>query len=114
MIIDRQVRRQQARGCECDRAVGDRLEKRRQPSPGARYLDAVVGGALVEMQDLDAIGEERRATLAEVQSPRVDLNQRDQETCGCTPLVCRQALNLGEQLIVGERIEGRFEHHVRL
>jgi hypothetical protein len=66
------------------------------------------------VQNLGAIREQRRAALAEKQSPRIDFNEREQQMCSRATLICRQALGFGEELIVGEGIEGWFGRHVRL
>jgi hypothetical protein len=87
MVLDRQVRRQQPRSGERDRAFCDRLEQRRETPRGAHDLNAVIGGTLVEVQDLSAVREERGAAFPQVQAARIDLYQRAQEIRSCATLL---------------------------
>jgi hypothetical protein len=64
----RQMRRQEPDRGQRQRAVVQAFEDRRKPPRGPSSLDPVVGAALLEVQHLRAVGEERRAALAQVQA----------------------------------------------
>jgi hypothetical protein len=71
VVVRGQMGRQQRDRRQRHRAVAQQIENDREPAGGPRCLDPPVGRVLREMQHLRAIGEERRAALAEVQSSLV-------------------------------------------
>jgi len=70
---------------------------------------------LREVQQLDAVAEQRCAALAEVQLPLIEFGQVSDETYGRLALGSRQALHLGEKFGVRElsEIEHWFHLHDR-
>ena len=83
VIGDRQVRREQADGCEMECAVGQLIEDDRKAPRRSRGFDAQIRGVLREVEHLHAVGEKRRAALLRVQLARIHLHeQRDELSRG--------------------------------
>jgi len=68
---------------------------------------------LREMQDLDAVAEQRRTALSEIEPPCIEFGQVSDETYGRLALASRQVLHLREKCVVGElsEIEQEFRLH---
>ncbi len=79
LVLAREMRSQQADGREVDLPRGKQPQDCRIPPHNFGRLHPVVGLVLREMEDLEAIDEERREAGALVEAPRVELGQvRDQ------------------------------------
>ena len=106
-----EMRCEQPDRSERQRAVSECLKHRRIAARRPRRFDAVVGRTFREVQHLRAVGEERRAPFAEIQPSRVELHEHPQQCRRCRPFVRHEALGLGEQLVIGERIEEGKSNH---
>ena len=59
-----------------------------------------------------AIGEERRAAFREIEAPGVELHQERDELRGRVTLARRRAVNLRQQIAIGQSADGRdVDHH---
>jgi hypothetical protein len=81
------------------------VEQNRKPPGRAGGFDAVIGGALGEVEHLRAVGKERRAALAQIEPSRIDFDQAPQQIHGRHAFAPCEAFNFIEKLIVGERFE---------
>ena len=106
MVFRGQVRRKKANSRERNRPAGQELEDPREQSRRARRLDAAVGGVFGEVQDLGAVGEERRAAFAEVESSRVDFHQTGDEVRRRLTFADREPRYFLEQILIGQ-LSGR-------
>jgi len=115
MILRRQVRRQEPERREIETAGREPLEDDGKLARCARGLDAAVRGMLREVQDLDAVREQRRASFAEIKLAGIELGQMSDETHGRLALASRQVLDLREECVVVEpsEIEQECSFHVR-
>ena len=112
VILRCQERSKQANRCEVDAAVGEPLENHRKPACGPRRLDAVIGSVLRQVEDLPAIGEERRAAFRQIQAPRVEFHQERDELDSRVAFARRRAVNLRQQIAIGQSTDGRdVDHH---
>jgi len=109
------MRRQESERREIETARREPLEDDGELARRARGLDAAVGRMLREVQDLDAVREERRAGLAEIELAGIELGQVSDETYGRLALASRQVLDLCEEIVVGEpsEIEQECSVHAR-
>ena len=102
----REMRREECDRRERHRAVAKQIQDNRKSARGARGFDPSVGGVLREMEHLCAIGEQRRAALAEIQTPDVDLDEQgDQPRCRFT-LAVGGDLDLREEVRVRQLRDG--------
>ena len=83
--------------------VGQHGEEERVLPRGAGRGDPEVGLGLREVEDLGAIRKHRRAGLAGVETPRVDLANVSDEVGLVAPGLLDQVRHVTEQLVVGER-----------
>ena len=112
VVLRRQERRQQANRGEVDRCR--RRAARESPGTCVRPAPprcgdtprAPTGGAPA------AIGEERRAAFSEIEAPRVELHQERDELRGRVTLARGRAVNLRQQIAIGQSADGRdVDHH---
>jgi len=115
VVLGRQVWRQEAECREIQTPRGEPLENDRKLARHARGLYAAVGRMLGEVQDLDAVREQRRTGLAKIELPRIEFGQVSDETYGRLALASRQVLHLREECVVGElsEVEQEFRLHER-
>jgi hypothetical protein len=90
VILVCQVRRQQPHGREVQGTPLEQLDDQREALRGTGGLNPSVGGTFGQVEDLGAVGEERRAALPEVQLARVQFGQRRNQMRGGRALLLRQ------------------------
>ena len=100
MIGFSQVRCQERDRGQRQRTLGQQIEDHRKAPRGPRGLDASIRRVLREVQELRAVGEERRAPLAEIQPALVHLRQQRDEPDRRVPLAAGGDLDLREKLMV--------------
>src|SRR4029453_11034796 len=112
IVVDREVWSEESHRGERQGANFHCDEYLRKAPRSTRRLDPVVRGTFGEMEHLRAVGEQRRASLAKVQTPRVDLHQRAKHGRRCRSFAGDQPFGLGEEVIVSERLDSeRFRVH---
>jgi hypothetical protein len=105
VIRHRQMRCDEANGRQHDCTIFKRGEDGREAPHRASRLDAVIGGALGEVQRLRAIRKQRGVALAQVEPPHVELHQRTHERCSDPTFTRRETLHGREEFIIGEMCE---------
>jgi len=102
LVVFVQARRRQPHRREVQRALGEHPEEDGKSSgrPGRR--DALVGLVLGHLENLRAAGEERREAGAEVEPALVQLHEVDDQLHRGFALAAGEALDLCDQLVVGE------------
>jgi hypothetical protein len=64
---------------------------------GARRLDPPIRGVFGEVQDLRAVGKERRTSGAEIEAPRIELGERGDQVNGDVALPFRERTDVGKE-----------------
>ena len=116
MVVRRQVGRQQRHGGEGDRAAREPVEDQREPARRSSGFYAPVRGVFREVQDARAVGEQRRAALAQIEASSIELGQRGDELRGGMALGASQVRDLCQQFVVRDigTADGRRHVSVRL
>ena len=86
-------------------------EHDRKPLRRPRGLDSVVGRMLGQVKDLSAIGEKRRAALAEVQFALIELGKKAQEFDGRVSFIGCSAQDRCEEIPIRELRSDRWNGH---
>lgn len=102
VVGGREMRSEQPDSRETDVATGQPREDDRESSNRAGRLDAIVRGVLGEMERLNAVGEQRRIALAEVEAPIVEDREVGDERHGRLPLLLSKVRQPGQELLIGQ------------
>jgi hypothetical protein len=102
-ILNREVRGDERDGRQVQGTTRDRLEEDREFPRSACGFDSAVSCMLRQVQYLRAVGEQRRATLAEIQPPRIYLREVRDELHRRLPFVRGQSLHVLDQLDIRQR-----------
>ena len=105
VVVGGQVRRQERDRRQRHRAIAEHVEHAWTPARGSRRFDPPVRRVLGQMQHLRAVGEERRAALAQIQPALVELRQQ------CDQADRRGTLTRGRNLDLREEIAVREPRH---
>jgi hypothetical protein len=103
VVLVGQVRRQQGDGREVQLAQCDHVEDAGETAGGARGLNAQVRARLRHVQALDAVAVHAAACVLEVEPAAVDLGEVYEEASGEATVFRDQALELTDELCVGQR-----------
>ena len=101
MVVRGQVRRQSVTVVSVT-APSPSSSKCRESSGGPRGLDSPVRRMLRQMQHLRAVGEERRAALAQIQPALVELREQRDQADRRFALACGRDLDFCKELEVRE------------
>jgi hypothetical protein len=99
-VLACQVRRQDPDGGQVQRPVREHVEQDGEPPGGVGNLDPVVGAVLGQLEDLGAIREERLASGAPIQLPRIELRQVGHQRGRRLPLAARQTADLDREFFI--------------
>ena len=90
--------------------LGQQLQDQWKSTSGTCGLDAAVRGVLREMKHAGAIGEERRAALAEIETARVEFGEGRDQLCCSQTFVRRKARHFVQNGAVRHRGERQILH----
>jgi hypothetical protein len=96
VVLCGEMRCQQPHGREVDSPAREHFQHDRELAGRTGRLNAAIRSVLRQMQHLRAVREQRRAALAQVQAPAIELRQVGNERRRCHAFVLRQALHLRE------------------
>ena len=99
------MRSNQARAREMKLSLLECRQKRRELASRPRDRDSFVRDGFSEMQHVDAIVEHRGARLLEVEPPRIDLPQMDDELGLEMVIALDQVLQMQQELTVGKTVK---------
>src|SRR5262245_51497431 len=105
-ILRRQVRGDEIDGSEMESAARDGLEDPWKLACRSGGFDSTVGSMFGQMQHLRAVGEQRRAAFAEIQSARIHLREVRYDLRSGLSLVRDHSLQMLDQLAIGQGCGG--------
>ncbi len=105
MVVVAQVPGEEGHSGEVQLARRDHGEDDGEAPGGARRIDALVSRALGEVEDLDAVGEERGGRAPEVQLPAVDLGEVRQQLRCPLALLAHEAREAAHEIIIRQVLQ---------
>ena len=111
VVLGREMRAKQTDRGEGDIAGARPVQDEGKATPGPARLDAMVGRVLREMEHLRAVGEQRGAPLAKIETTGIELGKRRDQRGGGLRLASGEALHLANQLAVGQPLGGPVAVH---
>ncbi len=101
MVVRGQVRPQQCERRERDRALGEEIEPDGELAREAGRFNPAISCVLRQPKHLSTVREERRAALAKIESPSIELGQEPDESRGCPVLARGRGLELVNERQIG-------------
>jgi len=110
VVLPVQERGDQAHGAHIERAIQKLVEDQREPARRPDGLDDVVGRVLGQTQLFPAVSEERAKAGGEVDAPRLQLREVDDQRDRRLARALGVALDFGDQFAVGQSGGGGSIH----